>query len=281
MFLVGVIGIAGSLGYIPSETVSSLGLVWPSLLVLFGFLLMLRIRRGSVVISLVAVVVLFVIFVFGLTFQPSPVITPISQPFQKNMDKMQVKLTFHGGVLKVHDSVEMFRSSMKSTVPAKPFASVEVSGSNYNLTLGEAAEKPNLFGGWSGNHNWDIGVNGFYPSYWEVDSHGVAGELDLARVHVSSIDVLTSFSTMSIRFGESTPKVDAHIQAAFSRIYIHVPENAGLFVRSSLFGSSNLRQTGFTEVTSDQFMSDNYETAPVKIDLEVDAGASAMQVQYY
>ncbi len=130
------------------------------------------------------------------------------------------------------------------------------------------------------NNRWKMAVTDKLPVRLNIDCDAGRMDLDLTEIAVDRLDLECGASEIDIIFGGKSRDIDAYLDCGASHLDIKIPHGAGLRVRRdialSTFHSSGIdlnRRGGYHETA-------DYRTAPVRINLEVDAGVSAFRVSY-
>ncbi len=132
----------------------------------------------------------------------------------------------------------------------------------------------------SGNtiRSFDLEVN---PTLlWEVDTNlGVIdGEMDFSEIPLKSMDLQLGAGKMVLIIGDRQGNAHIDLRAGASDIDIHVPEGVGLKVETGNF----LTDLSFNNVSmiadNGVYVTENYENASHKIDINIITALSAIEI---
>ena len=87
-------------------------------------------------------------------------------------------------------------------------------------------------------HRWDVDVADDRPMTLHLDTAFVEGELDLATIEVTRVDLDGAFNDLTLRLGAPHTDTRVDLEGAFDRLELVVPENTP--VRVSTDGFVNL-----------------------------------------
>ena len=116
---------------------------------------------------------------------------------------------------------------------------------------------------------WDI----------ELDLGALSGELNLENIPVRSVDLDSGAASLAIMLGNKHD-LDFSIDSGASSIDLIIPENVGLRIDMDTgLTSSNIEDLGLTD-NGDYYISSNYDSADVKINMDIDMGVGKINFQW-
>ncbi len=130
------------------------------------------------------------------------------------------------------------------------------------------------------DNRWKVAVTDQLPVRLNVDCDAGSMNLDLTEVAVERLDLDCGASEIDIAFGAKSRQIDTYIDCGASHLDISIPFGAGLRVRRDIAVSSFHSGAIDLDRRGGYLESDNYRTSPVRINLEVDAGVSALRISY-
>jgi hypothetical protein len=131
-------------------------------------------------------------------------------------------------------------------------------------------------GGWK--NQMDVRLN--ERPAWQLDLEVGAAEvdLDLRRYRLQSLDLEAGAATVTVRLGAISRESDVRIEAGASSVRLEVPEDAGCELRVEAHLSSK-KFPGFTRVDGGVYRTENFDTAPHRITIWLEAGVSSLKVK--
>lgn len=275
----------------------SLWALWPVLLILWGISVLPVKDYIKMIISFVAVVVgIWVVSTqpdintFGFrwhrnnhdwqvqynndsTFQADE---NYSEPFDKSTKEGTLYLDAAAGSFKVGDSTEYLYDFAKSGSNIQYQTSVEKDSTSATIRLklkngqintgsgGESHIKLNL------KPTWDINF-----------SVGAADmQMDLSKYKVRSVKLEGGASSIYLKVGDLKEDQHIKISAGASSIHILVPKSRACEVKTNTVLSSRELQ-GFNRIERHLYRTNNYNTAKIKTNIDVDAAVSSLNVEQY
>lgn len=116
---------------------------------------------------------------------------------------------------------------------------------------------------------------------WDFDFKigAVNGTLDMSELKVRDMDIDIGAGNLKLTCGSGYESSRINIDAGASKISLEVPEKAGVRIKvNGIFSRQNLERLGWEE-RSGYYFSPNYESAVEKIDIDIDMGAGALDVE--
>ncbi len=128
-------------------------------------------------------------------------------------------------------------------------------------------------------HVLNLKVNPEIPLALEVDAGASKMDLDLSDVLLRSLDIDTGASDLDLVLGDKSPYADININAGASSVKILLPQGSGVRMRLDS-GVSAKHIEGLRESSPGVYVSENYEGAYSKIDLNIAIGISNLDVRW-
>lgn len=207
----------------------------------------------------------------------------LSQPLLPSIKKANINLRLKAGKLKIREGSIKNLASGDFTIPSgiMPWMKYrELNGEGF-LEIGEKEkEREYLFTRWSRTHSWDIKLNRTIPLSLKISTGASNNDLNLSSLKIVEFDLNVGASNSKIRFGKIT-SIKARVSGGASKIKILIPRSMGVKIRIDAgLTSNNLDALGF-EKNGNIYLSNNYSTAERQLDLNLDAGASALKIELY
>ena len=163
----------------------------------------------------------------------------------------------------------------------KPRVDYQVSGSRAQVEVKQD------WGGlsWGGRRGhrapreWSLKLTDRVPLDLRVNAGAIRGRLDLSSLDVRRLEVNAGASDLQIAFGTKATGTSVELNTGASNVVLVIPENVGVRVRSGAVLSNN--QLGVLGLVrrGDELVSPNYDTAAVKIDLQVSSAVSSLRAE--
>lgn len=117
---------------------------------------------------------------------------------------------------------------------------------------------------------------------WDIDlSVGASGiDFDLTPYKVSRMRVDAGAASLKVKLGDRSDETRVRVHAGASTLRIEVPLSVGCEVRTNT-ALSGKSLHGFDKTSRGNYQTENFDTAPKKIYIEVDAGVSSIRVERY
>jgi hypothetical protein len=141
-----------------------------------------------------------------------------------------------------------------------------------------------FFFGPSRKREFDGKFTTILPVKLEINSGATNFDLDLSKLKVESLNLNTGASNGQIVFGKNVALVKASVKTGASKIEIKVPKGTGVKLRYNVNGLNNrdfAPGLNLNRESDDRYVSKDYETAANKIELDIDAGVSNIQIVEY
>lgn len=116
---------------------------------------------------------------------------------------------------------------------------------------------------------------------WDIDLDlgALSGEINLEDVPVRTLDLDTGAAELTVILGNKH-NLDVLIDSGASSIDLVIPEDVGLRIdMDSGLSSDNIEDLNLSK-NGDYYTSSNYDTADIKIDLDIDTGVGKINFSY-
>lgn len=128
----------------------------------------------------------------------------------------------------------------------------------------------------------DLSLNRDIP--WDINMNigAVSAEINLKDIIVKQVILDMGAGNLEMTLGKNNDFTFLDIDAGASKIIIHIPQDVGLRVDfDGGLNSTNLDSLGLLEMNDKEFLSENYDKASIKYELEVDMGMGSFEIIYY
>lgn len=132
------------------------------------------------------------------------------------------------------------------------------------------------------SRNFELGINREIPWEFKMNMGAVSGELNLKDIIVNQINLDMGAGNLDMTLGNKNNFTSIDIDAGASKIIINVPKDVGLKIDlDGALNSTNLDKIGLIEESKGIYISDNYDRASSKYEIEVDMGVGNFDINYY
>lgn len=290
LILIGIAWIIRQAGILSVNWAAAFKTLWPVFLVAAGASVILGSRRKLV--SVIWILTFAVFIGFGVYKRNEPVrfmqfdrniqidVSPLTE-VQKTAAEKEILLTQdaeEGRLILQLDAAKLDLSGKSSDRLVRldsniPGLKQRVSGGK--LTVLEYSQEKNDK---KVNRDFRLEIN---PDLkWDIDANlGIAdGTLNLQEIPVEQIDLKLAVGKLEIRFGQHQKVAKMNLWSGAANLDIYIPQGTGLKIKSENI-IKDLDVHNLSMVERDDFLvSENYETADKKIDIEIISALSEIEV---
>jgi hypothetical protein len=294
LIFVGGVFLLQNLGYLPADYWLGLWRLWPLVLVLFGVELLFGARLPTPVVGVLAAAILVggAIANSGAS-GPTETASVISPTLTQTLDgasQVAVNVKFDAGELQLGSlgpGSDQLLASASYTGPAAlvpqpvytlsgglgrlDYASAQRASASVWPLLGTADGSPRL----AVNLNPNVRIATLAIKTGASDSR-----LDLSGLRVADLDLSVGAAATWVRLpAQAADSTTARISGGASSITVEIPPGVAAQIRTrGGLSTVNVNQTRFPRVEDQVFRSPDYETATSRLDLTLDTGVSAIQI---
>jgi hypothetical protein len=255
LFLIGlgVVFLLDNLGVLPG---SAWAYVWPLLLVAFGLSLMLGWRGGHFIEAVAA-------------SQPLEGASQAHIHVKHGAGRLTVDAGEHGGNLLagtfgggLHQSARHIDGQLDvDLTPAPP---------DWTVWPWQAWQ--------SGIMDWQMHVNPDIPVALEFETGASDSQLDLSQLHVTDLALKTGASATDLTLPAAAGATSARVESGVASVHITVPRGVAARIRGAMgLGALNVNTRRFPR-RGDRYESDDFVSAPNRVDLLVQGGVGEVSV---
>jgi hypothetical protein len=289
VLLAGIVYLARNAGWISYDLTLTWSMVWPVLLVAFG-LSLIRVRGFLGTLLGVLMTTILIILVLGLAFVSdnkgyhytfnnsdsgmySSQIIIAKEAAVQNAD---ISLKVGAGDFRVYggSASSALISGMAESTIAQTTSHSEISGTSQRVSIDQQGRGFHLG---RNTNRVSLGLATDVPLNLTVEVGASDTTLDLGDVILQNLNINAGASNLTVIVGD---KSSSHliIDAGASSVSLVVPQAAG--VKISLdSGLSSKNIAGFNQADEHTYVSENYDTAEKKIEVDLHSGASDLDVQ--
>ena len=284
--IIGVIFLGQSLNFWGVNQIADLGQFWPLLLILLGIALLVRhLRFGWIIILLSFILAL--VFIYFASFSTKPVFNRVirrhkleSFNFSNNLPENSTKarIIIETGAINLHlssGSDKLIDGSLKSR-----YAEPDLTLSEDNNIVTATLKTTKNIGFICGSNSLDVKITNKIPVELVVNSGASSLNLEASEINLESLEINAGASSINLKIGNLTNNAVLNIKSGASSINIDLPNTVGFeIITKSGFSSKEIKD--FNQIDNNTFRSKNFDNAPIKAKLNIDAGASSINVKNY
>ncbi len=285
--LAGIYFLLQSLGFIDVRI--NIFKYWPALIVIAG-LSMLK-GKSPLIVGIVIAVSLFVAALIGYDIyltvkgfeQPKAFNSEFSIGLNKDADSARIKVEFPAGRIKIDGSTEelVYGSYTSDFVELEVEERTEAGVQKVNIYPEKRIS--DIFWGFSRvlENELVMSLNGETDIDLSIDTGASNLIADLSENRIRNFYLKAGASKIDVEFGEKSKILDAELDCGASTIHIRIPKDAGVNIKFDAGLSSKTLPESFEEIEEGVYQTEGYETSERKIDLEIKAGASKIEIEQY
>ncbi|OGE88203.1 MAG: hypothetical protein A2760_02690 [Candidatus Doudnabacteria bacterium RIFCSPHIGHO2_01_FULL_50_67] len=187
----------------------------------------------------------------------------------------EVSVSFGAGTFKMRGGSPSLASGRLESSFADLKTSSQVDGDTQYVSL---ETDSNFSGVYRKNQNeLTVDLNNDIPTSIDIDSGASDLDIDLGTVNVTDFSIDTGASSLDLVLGDRAANASVSIDAGASSINITIPR--GLGVKLSAEGALSSRNfQDFRSLGNGRYESENYAAAAKKVEINIDAGVSSLNV---
>jgi hypothetical protein len=195
-----------------------------------------------------------------------------------------VRIDFSAGTLDVgssNEAPELARATFRYYEGwGEPVYTSELAGNTLNLRLSQqkgGGSWNNRDGRWE-SPRWNIGLHPRVPTRLTVKTGASKANIDLERLNVSNLDLDLGASATSVTMPAAAGMTTAKVNGGAMSLQIVIPPSVAARIRIQAGLASISVDPRFRRI-DDLYISDNYDTSPNRLDLDVEVGASSVSIR--
>lgn len=151
-------------------------------------------------------------------------------------------------------------------------------GSTENIYI---SNKSNIFNN-DDKRNFQLGLNKNIPWNLDIDIGAVSGKINLEDINIESIDLDLGAGSIELTLGDKGTLTTIDIDAGASQIVLNLPKDSGLKINiDGVLKTTNLDEIGLMKTDSNKYISENFNSASSKYEIEADMGIGQFMINYY
>lgn len=259
--------------------------LWPALIIIAGLsILSLRGWLGRIVYVLAAVMIAVLAWV-AVTGGVGDERVQATGEFSinsrsKEIESLALEVKSGAGSIDIDgtSNQDLVTGSFNSDV-AKLSQTVEVDGNKQSVKLAL-----NRLPGWaksSAKNPLSLKINKQMPLEMIIDAGASNIDADFSEMSLRSLTIDSGASSIDAKLGSKLKESRVLIDTGVSSVKLSVPKDAGVRLKVDSGLSLKDLPDNFTESEKKVYLSDNYNKATNKIDIEIDMGVSSFELRTY
>jgi len=265
--------------------------LWPLILIFWGLAIITKNSKATPFISggfgLIIAVIVFGMFsnIFDnissddLVWSDSRSSNSFSEEWNKSIQIAHLEMQAGGGKFFINDKTEKLIEGKAKGLFANSTFSVDTSGEIANIYYESSDNDIKIFPKKDLINYLNVKLN--ENPVWDIDLELGAAKLnfDLTKFKVASLNLESGATSSTFKFGSLQKEVKVTIEMGAAKLKILVPEKFGCKVTGDMvLVAKNLH--GFNK-TENFYITDNYEKAEGKIDININSGVSSVSIERY
>lgn len=264
-----------------SNTIGGLLDLWPLILIIVGISIIFKKEalNTALWIAFVAIVLIYSLFIK----------TDIRQnPSSENFKEETYSSDMNSNIEKGNLDLDIGASNFIVEAIDDNFIKLDHDGAfNYKLSREGRTEniyissKKNILQNGM-NRKLKLGINSSIPWRIDLDMGAASGNLDLKDIRVEEFDLDMGAGKIELTFGDKIELTSIDIDSGASQIILNIPKDSGLKIyMDGALNSTNLDKLALTKLDRGEYISNNFNSADSKFEIEVDMGVGNFEINYY
>lgn len=287
IIFVGVCLLMVNFGLMSSESFEQIWRLWPVVLIALGLSIMARGSNKVVsgflgILSFVILIGFFVAFLHPAT---RPLLTKevaetqktiIAEPLNEDATSAKIEISTGAANLDISGgSSQLIEGEVDSN-----FVSVETSRSQSNkIDNFKLNSKGTSFPFFHGKNDWRLSISDQIPSELLINAGAVDANIDLAKTKTTKFTYKAGATTADIKFGKEMDLIEAEINVGASTVTLNIPQEVGIKITAKTGATSNNFTAFGLERNGDIYQSKSYDTFAKKIEINLQTGASSIELK--
>ena len=284
LIALGVVLLLQTTGVLPWQLWGDIWRWWPVLIIALGINIAFggRITWLSGTLTAIAIAVLAIVM-FALYFQSDfgvESVHSLDEPLLE-AETADVTIDIGAGTLSLGslpaDSASLVEGDLRSFGVSDVQTSVTRSGDHAEIDLSADGFNLDFFG--SGERRWDVRMSPLPRASIDVDAGASNLSLDLRDMNVSDVSIDGGAVDIEILAPVDAGHVNIDIDVGAASIVVIIPDHVGARIDTDAgISDLDIDEVRFPR-SGDVYLSRDFETSANRVDLEIDAGASSIEIR--
>ncbi len=258
--------------------------LWPVLVIVLGINIAFGNRMpwlaGTLTALVLAAAIAIGIAIAGSSLPGEESLTTLEEPLD-GVARVDVDIDLGAGTLSVgslpETSTNLVKGELRSFGTAETRTSVTRSGDHAELSFSMEGFNFNLLG--ESSRRWEVWLSPHPRASIDVDAAAADLFLDLGDMNVSELSIVGGASDIEILPPEGAGHVSIGVDVAAANVVIVIPDHVGARIDTDvLVGNLSIDEARFPKADG-VYMSKDFDTTANRVDLEIDAGASSVEIR--
>ena len=287
----GIILLGNTLGYIDWFVWGDLLRLWPALLIAIGIELIFR-RSRAPALAYLSPLIILLCFAYALAGDvvfaddgsdrfKKEIVFSISESELGDVNSLEYNINLSIGNFEFDAADSGVFHAKLQYYGSEPKFEFENDGGVGEIELSYRDMRKFKSLGRRGSYSY-IYLDDRRPTKLDIDADVVDLMIDLRDVEVTDLNVDSGVSDIMVRFGTKADHVNANFDIGVSDLSVYIPEGTAVHMRKDTgLSSVSYKKLGLVKVSKGIYESPDYDLAPKKISLDIDAGVSDIDLYYY
>ncbi len=295
LILIGVLLLLQNLGLVSADIWSTIGRLWPLLLVLIGLDVLLGRHLGGRAILGVMLLAFVGAGIWATVTAGSSTADSDTRSFDQSLEgatSADVLVNFGAGQLTLSslpgsDPTQLARLSFQGPANLEPTTRYDVQNGVGQLQYGvngrtglAGSAFPMFSGRHSSSSQLGVALSPNVPLTVTVRTGAADAQLDFSQLRATDLNVSVGASAAHMTLPASAGTTTAHVQGGLTALTIVVPPGvaAQVHYRGGL-NALDIDRTRFSAVGNGEYRSADYDSASNRVDLYVDSGLASVTIE--
>ncbi|MBN2454257.1 hypothetical protein JXB11_01800 [Candidatus Woesearchaeota archaeon] len=274
----GIILLLITLGLLDFSNARNFADYWPAGVILIGVALILRMKVVALFILFITCIIggIYLVNTIGIYEGGEQRVVIQQITAREDITSIDLKVDYGAGRLVIDEGSEdyLIRNTIETADEDDPEVDLKKEGSLANIHVKRQGSFSFVE---DREESWDLEVSPAVEADIELNYGAADAEIDISGLKVGELDVNAGATSTKIRFG--TYPTEASIDVGASSIELKFPEGSGVRIRISE-GITSTYFPGFTK-EGEAYVSKNYDADGENIEIEINAGASSIDSEFY
>lgn len=265
--------------------------LWPLLLIFWGLSIITKDSKVKPFIS-AAFGIIIAVIVFGIisnifehtsaddiSWSSSGNTNYFSEEWNKSIENAHLEIHAGGGKFVINDTTDKLIEGKAKGIFSNSSFEYDTSGNVANLLYELQDENIKIFPKHNLMNYLSVQLNP--KPVWDIDLEFGAAKLncDFSKYKVASLNLESGAASSKFKFGRLQKEVNVKIEMGAAKLKILVPKEFGCKIEGEMvLVAKDFR--GFNK-TEDSYITDDYDKADGKINIQIEGGVSSIDVERY
>ena len=284
LIALGVLLLLQTTGVVQWEAWSTIWRLWPVLIIVVGINIAFGSRMPWLAVTLIALVLIAAvgigIAISNEVLSGAESVATLEEPLD-GVERVDLIIDLGAGTLSVGslpaNSANLVEGELRSFGTSEARTSVTRSGDHAEIELSTGGFSFDFFG--NGDRRWDVRLSPAPSISIDLDTGASALTLDLTKLNVSKLSISGGAVDLEILAPQDAGHVNIDIDVGAANVDVVIPELVGARIDADLgLSGLSIDENRFPKAGG-VYVSRNFDTSANRIYLEIDAGASSVEIR--